>query len=827
MHGKDPRLPEVLRELLTDVTVLTVWAWGGADFVTFATALGLDIAHLMVLAAMAGRLSDVAVREALYWCAAPAWGAWWGIRPPEVAGSKKPREVSLADAFAGDGSDTEDWTRPKLGLEPTIFRWRGRALGKDDGTRLGYGPLVDLPLEAWPERSREYALDDAEATLDAWLAQDTGEVGVLAGDDPRLTGASPIVRYQRRMAARRMLRLRRLLGVAARQYGAPERLLGNERERVCMLLAQAWTEEHASLYVDGEYLARISAAYRGAADRCAEALRTAGLIKPDGKLSQTEQKRRAHALFDALGKVQPTWGPSLTDKGKEEARWLQGRPWHEWTAEQVPFASCGGKIIAEAASLLEADVRICKLLGNPSAAALGCMETGGFAELDYALAHAREPWAVAFVVYQRSKAYLSNFLDPLAEYAREGRPIRPRLALMLITGRISLAGAIRQNEPRKGGIRECFIPPPGRAIFLRDFSQIELVCLGWLTSRITEQMRKYAPDSYTSELARVINAGKDAHIILALDFLEEKPSLLNALTEWARAQPGWVEGDEWALHDAAKRLRSLTEDTKKADRAALPGVPWDAGEALCAARQDAKSCNYGFGGGMGPATFIATQRKTGNLTWTLPKAANAAKRWRARWRDMGLYEDFCAQIVKGPNALVHPISGRLRSGLTQTACANVWFQGQAADMFVRAYFRAWYESVFGCVCDLTPAAVAERSRVVVSDILNRALAGLRYSEAVRLAWLRPGEEPSPLAGCTVVLPIHDEIVATCPLDYVTFATRKGRAHAQAAADGRLSEIMLEAAAHYLPGMLVETSGAVLAHPDPTTGAAVGERWRKV
>ena len=129
--------------------------------------------------------------------------------------------------------------------------------------------------------------------------------------------------------------------------------------------------------------------------------------------------------------------------------------------------------------------------------------------------------------------------------------------------------------------------------------------------------------------------------------------------------------------------------------------------------------------------------------------------------------------------IAHPFSGRLRSGLTLTSCANVWFQGQAADMFVYAYSKAWYESVF------VPS--------------------------------------SPLFGCTIVLPIHDEIVGTCPIEQVRAKVGKGgRVVAVAAPEQRLSEIMLEAATVYLPGMLVETSGAVLAEPwpDPVTPAEV-------
>lgn len=781
MHGRDPALAAKLTELFRDPRTLTVWAWGGADFVTFAAALGKDLAHEMCLAAMAGRVSDVAVREALYWIGAPQWGAWWGIKAPSASGpSKAKRAVTLSDAFAGDGSDAEDWTRPGLSLAAIVYRWRGTELDKDANVRLNYGPLVDKPLEEWPPEAVAYAKGDAAATLDAWLSQATGEPAPLAAKDPRLAGVGPVVRYQRRMAAKRLARLRKLLGEAARLSGAPEHLLANERERVVMLLAQAWTEEHAALYVDAEYLERIMAAYRGAMELAADVLRREGLIRPDGTMAEAEKKRRAHELFDLLSRQQSTWGPSLTDKGKDEARWLQQRPWSDWREDDKRYASTGGKIVAEAAALLEKDARAAKVVASPGDHVLEYMSNGAWSEIEYALAHSSHPWAAAFVIYQRCKAYLANFLEPLAEFAAEGKPVKPRLSLMLITGRISLAGTIRQNEPRKGGIRECFVPPPGRAIFLRDFSQIELVCLGWLHSRIHEIIYRLPPGSYTSELARVINAGKDAHVILAIDLLrEQNPAALQAIIDWCQPDPA----DEWALHDACKRLLKLGEETPKDDRASHPSVPWAALDPLKAARQEAKACNYGLGGCMGPATFVATQRKTGNLTWTVPKAASASKLWRNRWRDASTYEAFCGRIVNTTNMIAHPFTGRLRSGLTLTSCANIWFQGLAADMFVYAYSKAWYESVF----------VPE----------------------------------SALYGSTIVLPIHDEIVGTCPIEQVRAEVGKGgRVAVAAAPEQRLSEIMLEAASVYLPGMLVETSGAVLAEPAPD-GTARAQRWRKV
>lgn len=51
--------------------------------------------------------------------------------------------------------------------------WLGLKLAKKDTWRLRYNELDDIPLAAWPESAKEYAITDAEVTLRVWEAQES------------------------------------------------------------------------------------------------------------------------------------------------------------------------------------------------------------------------------------------------------------------------------------------------------------------------------------------------------------------------------------------------------------------------------------------------------------------------------------------------------------------------------------------------------------------------------------------------------------------------------------------------------------------------------
>lgn len=62
--------------------------------------------------------------------------------------------------------------RERYSLGTLALRYLGQELDKDeDGWRLRYGMLMDVPPAEWPERARKYASEDAEATLQVFRRQ--------------------------------------------------------------------------------------------------------------------------------------------------------------------------------------------------------------------------------------------------------------------------------------------------------------------------------------------------------------------------------------------------------------------------------------------------------------------------------------------------------------------------------------------------------------------------------------------------------------------------------------------------------------------------------
>lgn len=868
MHGRDPALADRLLSLFRDPDVITVFAWGCADAITFAGALGakgLAVLQAMADATRAGRLSDVCVRDLVLWCAVPDWAEWW--------------QLGTTTKYRPPGDDDTGKSRPAVNLAALALRWLGRVVSKDDRIRLTFGELVDQPLETWPKEHVDYALDDASLPLEIWLAQRTCQP--IPGDRPLPGGAGrkgwPI--DPRRFAAhmRRWPTMRPHLypaGVAFADRG----LVPSESERIGVMFPLEWAREHGGLQVDGEYLERLITCYETAAELCRGPMAAAGIIvdvtgdepdpepvsedeaaegRPEGDATDAEtrdsltvvkrkrvwkgsrvgQSKAAWGIYDAIAQVLPDWAPELTKKGGKEHGYLGRTPWRKWREEDKRWASCGGRVVGEAAlrlALAAADTphaespAVVKSLTKPVDTCLEAYgsDEGKHTSLIAALETARWPWAVALAVYNKATKYANDFLGPLRDFARYNMPVCPGFQPMLITGRLSLEGAIRQNEPRKGGIRECILPPMGHLIALADYSQIELVCLGHLLTLAYRQLHPDQPD-YVSSLARVLNAGKDAHIILAIDLLAEQKPDTHA---WLMGQVATAGADlvrlvgadarkvateaagEWAAHDLAKRWRkaaeALTDKHGKAARKLHPDLPWAHIDNLLEARQEAKNCNYGFGGLMQAEKFVLQQRRQGALTWTIGKAERARALWIRRWHEFPLYERLVKKLCQAGGYVRHPRVPRLRGGLNPTQCANTLFQTECAEMFCWAFSGVWYECLFGHAPGTSPPPAADlaRARVILSGRMRA------------YAWYRPEAWPatvSPLYGSTPVLAIHDEIVIVVPApDRRDDGLEVHSAHTQRALD-RMRAIMLQAGALYLPGMLVETSGAYLA------------RWRKV
>ena len=226
--------------------------------------------------------------------------------------------------------------------------------------------------------------------------------------------------------------------------------------------------------------------------------------------------------------------------------------------------------------------------------------------------------------------------------------IQPRFEVLLETGRTSSSPNV-QNLPRKGGMRECFVPREGNVFAAADYAQFELrtvaqVCLNVFKS---------------SRLADALNAGFDPHL------------------------------------EIARRILGITyEDALKAKHE--PDVD--------NARQVGKVGNFGFPGGLGIARFVTFARKQYGVEITEQEAAALKDYWLQAWPEFRDYfkwvGDQCDERVP---RIKHHFSNRFRGNVSFCEACNSFFQGLAADAAKAAGFliaRACYvepgSPLFGC-----------------------------------------------------------------------------------------------------------------------------------
>lgn len=295
-------------------------------------------------------------------------------------------------------------------------------------------------------------------------------------------------------------------------------------------------------------------------------------------------------------------------------------------------------------------------------------------------------------------------------------PINPRWNVLVDTGRTSCEKPNLQNPPRRSGVRECFVPRDGWVFVSVDWNAAELralaqICLDWFGE---------------SSLADAFRKGLDPHRMMG-------GSILGISVEEAHAR-----------HDPAMKK----------------------------ARQLAKIPNFGFSGGLGPASFVDYAWSAGvDLTpedarsapahirrgAALEHAAHLKAIWLRRWPEMAPY---LKQIGRWADkdrdrgfTYVMERTGFVRGGVGYTDGCNHGFQHLVAHAGKRALWRVHRE-----------------------------------------AYAVPS---SPLYGFRPVLFIHDEIIGEA---------REDVAHEQGE---RLAAIMVEALAELCPDVPVSAEPAIM------------------
>lgn len=583
------------------------------------------------------------------------------------------------------GVDGKPGKVSRYGLDAMTWILLGRANAKaNDEYRKRYRELHGLPLEQWPENAIQYPKDDARNTYDC--AAELIKRGGFAHQNIKGRAWT----HQTHQA----------------------------RAGWAMHLASIW-----GLRTDSVAVEALIEKVEGERKVAIEKFTATGLIKPDGKDNGPEIKRRVVAAYSGVPLAQLPKCGECAGTCKVTTRVISEKTGKELKPKVTNCKRCGttGVVIPDSVPRTE-----------------GFGIGTGRDVLDESGDEMLEEFAEAGTYDKIRETY--------APWLREGvhRPINVRSNVVLETGRASFEGLI-QTMPRKGGVRECFVPRPGFYYCSVDYNAQEFVTLGWLAKEILGY----------SKIVDALNAGKDPHVMLASNMRGMDYETLKALVK--------------AKDPAAVGLR----------QAAKPG-------------------NFGFGGLMGAAKFVFTQRKAkpfkdaqgnehGSMCRVVGIEASSGVRcgtvkisewkrrpcppvclactefseelrngWYTTWEEMKPYHKWVSQLdgIQEGHAVLESVgTGWVRGELNAMAAANHGFQHIAAMMSKHAAYQSSRE------CYAVPS--------------------------------------SPLYGSRLVLFAHDELIAEVPIS---------QAHE---AGWRLSQIMLEAGALFCPGVKMGAEPALM------------------
>jgi len=481
--------------------------------------------------------------------------------------------------------------------------------------RLRYAELENLPFSSWPMTAIRYALDDVRWALAVYRSQEEKAGGAIVDAESQ------------------------------------------SRHAWWMHLMGAW-----GIRTDPERVSKLRRHLESDLARMDAVCLSAGLVrehrKRDGTIERSQDKKRLQALVTAEYDGDP---PCTAGRIRD--------------GERVPDVSTAketltARIDAEVMDRFDADLAA----GEDRATARHRAATSA------GVPPARiDRWEAFRAIAERS--HVEKILSTYVPTLEEGtvRAITPRWNPLVASGRVSCLDPNLTNQPRKGGVRECFVPRPGWWYAIADYSYIELVtlaqtCLDWFGS---------------SALADAINAGVDPHLDMAASIL----------------------GIDYA---EAKRRKDDPQ--------------------VAAMRQAAKAYNFGFPGGLGPAKMIDYARASYGVTMTLDEARQRREDWYRKWPEMRKYHDQIGRATeRGETLIVQAVSERRRGGCSFTAAANSFFQGRTADGAKRA---GWYLSkecylpsdspLYGC----RPVAFVHDEFIVEAPVERAPQASARLADVM-------------------------------------------------------------------------------------------------
>lgn len=250
-----------------------------------------------------------------------------------------------------------------------------------------------------------------------------------------------------------------------------------------------------------------------------------------------------------------------------------------------------------------------------------------------------------------------------------GVPLQTSFVTLLNNGRTAsrapshpLVGDNLQNLPRKGKLRNVFVPRPGYKLLSVDYSMAEIHTFAQV------EVWKFGK----SKLAEALNARKDVHCMLAATMMHKS-------------------------YDEVYANRKVGEYARQ--------------------RQLAKNGNFGALGGMGPKRFMLQTNliaESRDQRIDLATAQHVLKSWRETWEPEKYFE-WCTSMLgeagAGVTTVKQFISERVRAHIGYSELCNTFFSGLAADAGKAALLPVAFE----CYCVNSSPAFGSRPVLYVHD----------------------------------------------------------------------------------------------------------------
>lgn len=277
-------------------------------------------------------------------------------------------------------------------------------------------------------------------------------------------------------------------------------------------------------------------------------------------------------------------------------------------------------------------------------------DTGNVSTAREALLATLDPDLADINEFKQAQKLLSTYVGELESASHYGGIIRAEYSVLKVTGRTSCARPNLQNLPRRGGIRDCFIPREGRVFILCDYDAVEMRTLA---------------QCYLDIVGRPTPLG---------DMYQADPAF----------DPHSYFGAQLLGIEYEEMLRRVESGDPQANEY----------------RQRAKPANFGYAGGMGAGAFVSYARGYGVVL-----DEREAQELRDRWIETYDMRPWfrCAEQASERGRVMCPSSQRLRGNPRYTEACNMPFQGMASDGAKRALFEVARECwavaespLFGC-----------------------------------------------------------------------------------------------------------------------------------